>query len=123
MFHYLHHYLDFYKQLEILTPQWRARLDAIVPAAWHPQFRQLIRYFISRYWLQAVSDYDLISRVKFTVISCLVIKALGGSFPETAQLYSKEIENDSDNVNAILDGTYTSPAFTDIGLLGLLLED
>ena len=115
--------LDFYKQLEILTPQWHDRLDAISPTAWVPQFRPLIRYFVSRYWLQAVSDYDLIGRVKLTIISCLVIKALGGNFQETAQLYSKEIENDPDNVDAILDGAYTAPAFADIGLLGLLLED
>ena len=39
----------------------------------------------------------------------------------TAQLYSKEIENDADNVDAILDGAYTHPAFTDDKLLGWLL--
>lgn len=115
--------LDFYKQLEILTSQWQDRLDTISPTTWLPQFRPLIQYFISRYWLQAVSDYDLISRVKLTIISCLVIKALGGNFNETAQLYSKEIENDPDNIDAILDGAYTAPAFADIGLLRLLLED
>lgn len=115
--------LDFYKQLEILTPRWQDRLDTISPTTWLPQFRPLIQYFISRYWLQAVSDYDLISRVKLIIISCLVIKALGGNFHETAQLYSKEIENDPDNIDAILDGAYTASAFADIGLLGLLLED
>lgn len=119
----IHAILDFYQQLEILTPQWQNRLNSISPTSWVPQFRPLVQYFVSRYWLQAVSDYDLISRTKLTVISCLVIKALGGDFLETAQLYSKEIENDPDNVNSILDGAYTAPAFADIGLLGLLLED
>ena len=56
-------------------------------------------------------------------VSCLVLKSLGGSLAETAQLYSKEIENDADNIDAILDGAYTDPALADIGLLGLLLED
>lgn len=115
--------LEFYKDLEILTPQWHKRLDCICETPWQPQFRALAVYFISRYWLQAVSDYDLISRVKLTVVSCLVIKALGGNLTETAQLYSKEIENNADNIDAILDGAYSSPALTDIGLLGLLLED
>ena len=27
-----------------------------------PQYKALFRYFINRYWLQAVSDYDLIGR-------------------------------------------------------------
>jgi len=119
----MHAILDFYQQLEILTPQWQNRLNSISPTSWVPQFRPLVQYFLSRYWLQAVSDYDLISRTKLTVISCLVIKALGGDFPETAQLYSKEVENDPDNMDSILDGAYTAPAFADNGLLGLLLED
>ena len=68
-----------------------------------------------------MSDYDLVGRVKLVVVSCLLISGLGGDFVQTAQLYSKEIENDADNVEAILDGAYTSPALTDAKLLGLLL--
>ncbi len=115
--------LAFYSSLEILTSQWRQRLKSHSPALWTEDFRPLVRYFINRYWLQAVSDYDLVGRVKLIVLSCLVIKSLGGDLIETAQLYSKEIENDKDNIDAILDGAYTSPALTDIGLLGLLLEE
>ena len=70
-----------------------------------------------------MSDYDLIGRVKMIVVSCLLIHYLGGDFVATAQLYSKEIENDVDNVEAILDGAYTSPALTDVNLLSLLLND
>ena len=115
--------LEFYQQLEILSPQWLQRLRAPEPKPWQESFRQLIRYFIERYWLQAVSDYDLVGRIKLIVVSCLVIKVLGGDLQQTAQRYSKEIENDADNIDAILDAAYTSPALTDIGLLGLLLEE
>ena len=62
-------------------------------------------------------------RVKFIIASCLVIRNLGGDLRDTAQLYSKEIENDADNLDAILDGAYTSPALADLSLLGLLLEE
>jgi hypothetical protein len=55
------------------------------------------------------------------VISCLVIHELGSDYVSTAQLYSKEIENSIDNVEALLDGAYTCEAFTDSRLLGLLL--
>ena len=39
----------------------------------------------------------------------------------TAQLYSKEIENSDENVDALLDAAYAHPAFTDDRLLGALL--
>ena len=115
--------LDLYKELEILTPQWRAMLDQPpCNAPWTPQHRALARYFIDRYWLQALSDRDLVGRVKFILTSCLVVRALGGDLAQTAQLYSKEIENDADNVNTLLDAAYTAPALADVQLLGLLLS-
>ena len=87
---------------------------------WHTGFFPLVKYFVERYWLQAVSDYDLISRVKFMISACLLICYLGGEFMQTAQLFSKEIENDPDNLEAILDGAYTDPSLTDVHLLSLL---
>ncbi len=111
----------FFSQLEILTPQWADRLKSPGAPRFPENVRQLLRYFIERYWLQAVSDYDLVCRVKFMVISFLVICSLGGNFMETAQLYSKEIENSAENVDSLLDAAYSHPAFTDDKLLGLLL--
>ena len=116
-------FLGFFQNLEILTPQWSARLSAPSPSPlWHDGFFALIRYFIERYWLQAVSDYDLVCRVKFFVAACLLIYLLGGDFTEAAQAFSKEIENDPNNLESILDGAYTSPALTDVHLLSLLLN-
>ena len=113
----------FLEELEILTPQWERLLGNPCPIRWNETFRNLARYFVERYWLQAVSDYDLLCRVKFILISCLLIRILGGDTVQTAQLYSKEIENSSENVDALLDAAYAHPAFTDDRLLGLLLED
>ena len=115
-------FLDFFKELEILTPAWQARLAAPAPGQWSDTYRSLIRYFLMRWWLQAVADYDIISRAKLTVAACLVIHALGGDTVQTAQAFSKEIENDPDNIDAILDGAYCSPALTDVQLLSLLLN-
>lgn len=113
--------LNFFSNLEILTEDWGNLLRSPAPVSWNEAHLRLARYFVDRYWLQAVSDYDLVSRVKLAIISCLVIKTLGGDLCRTAQLYSKEIENDIDNIESILDGAYESPAFTDDKLLGLLL--
>lgn len=116
--------LEFFRGLEILTPQWKNRLEAPAESLlWKPEIRNLACYFVDRYWLQAISDYDLLCRVKFIITCCILVTALGGDLLETAQLFSKEIENDPDNVEKILDGAYTSPALTDANLLGLLLEN
>ena len=115
--------VSFFRELEILTPQWAARLDAPAPGPWQRTYLTLARYFVDRYWLQAVSDYDLVSRVKLAIVSCLLIRHLGGDLTATAQGYSKEIENDADNVDALLDAAYTAPAFTDARLLSLLLAE
>ena len=114
--------ISFFRSLEILTDGWEKRLRTPSPAGWDSRTANLVRYFIERYWLQAVSDYDLYSRVKFMVIACLLLRELGGDFEKTAQLFSKEIENDTDNMDTLLDAAYSHPAFTDAKLLGMLLE-
>ena len=113
--------LNFFKDLEILTPAWAVRLDTPSPTQWESRHLTLARYFVDRYWLQAISDFDLVSRVKLAIISCLVVKFLGGDLIETAQAYSKEIENSIENVEAILDAAYENPIFSDAVLPGLLL--
>ena len=115
--------LRFFSNLEILTDTWKARLSAPQDAPWAEGYRNLARYGIQRYWLQAVSDYDLVCRVKFIVTSCLMVKILGGDLLPTAQCYSKEIENSAENMDALLDAAYESPAFTDDKLLWLLLNE
>ena len=114
--------VDFFLELELLTPEWEAMLRSPVPGPWDDHTLAFARYLVQRYWLQAVSDYDLYSRVKFVIIACLLVKQLGGDIFRTAQLFSKEIENDVENVEAILDGAYGHPAFTDDKILGMLLK-
>lgn len=114
--------LDFYEGLDILTDTWRDRLA--VPrgdGAWDERLRKLARYGVERYWLQAVSDFDIAGRAKMVVLSCVLVHLLGGDLVQTAQLYAKEIENSDENVDAILEGAYSSPALTDDRILGLLL--
>ena len=51
----------------------------------------------------------------------ILLRLMGGDPVQTAQLYSKEIENSAQNVDALLDGAYSAPALTDRRLLGWLL--
>ncbi|MBQ6852085.1 MAG: flagellin lysine-N-methylase [Oscillospiraceae bacterium] len=114
---------DYFKTLEILTDEWSSILEAgPQPPRWTSAHRALARYFINRYWLQSVWDYEPAIRIKLTAAACLMVSAIKGDPIKTAQLFSKEIENDPDNVEAILDDAYASPALTDAFLLGLLLR-
>lgn len=76
-------------------------------------YEQLMVYFIYRYFMKAVYDYDLISKVKFGVVSTLVIRCVDYSrwlpgkelpledFIWLAHLYSKEIEHSDENMEAL----------------------
>lgn len=112
---------DFFLDLEILTQRWENKLKTASGVCRFSQVhRALARYFVLRYWLQACFDFDLVSRAKLAVTACLLNASLDGDPIENAQLFSKEIENDPDNLDAVLDAAYTSPAFTDAALLHLL---
>lgn len=111
----------FFRKLEILTPRWERLLEAVQAQPLPRAVIPMTRYLVSRYWLHAVSDLDLYGRVKFITVSAVLVGSLGGDFEANAQLWSKEIENDAQNVDAILDGAYTSDALSDGKLLGLLL--
>ncbi len=77
------------------------------------QYEQIMVYFVYRYFMKAVYDYDLISKVKFGVVSTLVIRCVDYSrwlikrelllsdFVWLAHLYSKEIEHSDENMEAL----------------------
>ena len=113
---------EFFAELDVLTVEWTQLLSQVTEPHLSPLTGNLAVYLLDRYWLQAVSDYDLYCRVKFILITCLLVGSLPGDFVWNAHLYSKEIENDFENLEAILDGAYSSPIFTDARLLGYLLE-
>lgn len=115
-------FFAFFQALEILTPQWAALLERHCRPRFPDEMSALARYLVERYWLQAISDFDLLGRVKFILISCLLVGSLPGNFIENAQLFSKEIENDADNVDAILDAAQSARCFTDDKLLGMLFD-
>ncbi len=112
--------IQIHQGLEILTPRWSQRLQVMDPH-WPEELRAMARYGVERYWLQAVSDWDIVSRARLTVAGCVLVGLLGGDVIETAQLWSKEIENSPENMDAILDGIYLDRGLTDEKLLALLL--
>ena len=49
-------FLNVFRELEILTPKWRKRLEEPSPRKLAQSDRAMLRYLISRYWLQSISD-------------------------------------------------------------------
>ncbi len=111
----------YYRGLELLTDRWQEKLSALGTPVWDARLCRIAQYAVCRHWYQAVSDWDLSCRVKLLLSGCALIVRLTGSLAENAQLWSKEIENSTENINALLDGAYTEPALTDANLLGLLI--
>lgn len=111
---------EFYQSLDLLTERWPRKLAQLGEAVWDRKLWKLAQYAVCRHWYQAVSDWDLSCRVKMLLSACALLARLEGDLTENAQLWSKEIENSAENLDAILDGAYTEPALTDANLLGLL---
>ena len=78
------------------------------------EYEHLMVYFIFRYFMKAVYDYDVSARVKFAVVSTLMIKELdvvrwiknNKNFTtddqvEVAKMYSKDIEHSEENVESL----------------------
>lgn len=76
------------------------------------EYEHILVYFIFRYLLKAVFDYDVLSKVKLAVVSYIIIKQMdiakwlknGKEFTfrdriKNAVLYSKEVEHCQDNID------------------------
>ena len=111
---------DCYRELDLLTDRWKEKLDSLTEARWDEGLCRIAQYGICRHWYQAVSDWDLTSRVKLLLSGCALTARLPGALADNAQLWSKEIENSTQNLDALLDGAYTQPGLTDANLLALL---
>ena len=111
---------EYYLGLDLLTRRWRELLGNPAAPEWEEGLCRMAQYGVCRHWFQAVSDWDLCCRVKMILSGCALLARLPGPLVQKAQLWSKEIENSAQNLDALLDGAYAEPALTDANLLGLL---
>ena len=110
---------DFFASLEILTQTWPALLAQAAARPLHPLTRSLARYLTERYWLRQDLGDDW-GKGGFILACCLLVSALGEDFIENAQLFSKEVENCAENMDALMDAVYDHPAFSPENLTALL---
>ena len=77
------------------------------------KFQNICAYFIFRYFMKAIFDYDLLAKVKFTILSYLIIKDLSmkrwiekgkltdDDIMEISYMYSKDIEHLEENIETL----------------------
>lgn len=94
------------------------------------EYEQLMVYFIFRYFITAAYDCDLLTKVKFSVVSFIVIKRLHASLDahkkeqrtEISQKYSKETEHSAYNMDFLFRSMKKSRYYGIHNLINILSE-
>ena len=101
-------FIDFLTTLDYLDSGWVDVLNNFSENELRDDIKleQIAVYFVYRYFLKAVFDCDVFSKLKFMALSVATINALSvpcGSIFESARRYSVEIEHNEENVDLIYD--------------------
>ncbi len=101
------------QDLDILEPDWLALLRQWEQSPELPGFdpqdpersERVAVYFAFRYLLKAVNDGDLLGRAQLCALGVLVTDRLSRfvGLPEALRLFSREIEHNEDNLDALLE--------------------
>ena len=99
------------------------------------EYEHLIVYFIFRYFMKAVFDYDVYSKVKMAVVSYLMIKEIGvyrwsknnevftkKDQEEVMRMYSKDIEHSDENMESLYETFESANVFSEDELLIMLMN-
>lgn len=100
---------DCLAELECLEEDWPWLLRQTAAAEPKPQretlLERIVVYFAFRYLLKCVNDGDLLSRAQLCVFSVLTVERLAAvcGLPEALRRFSREIEHDEENLEALLE--------------------
>lgn len=93
-------FFDVFRNPELINPEWIYKIDhAEIKSVSNEIFNENIAsYFIFRYFLTAVNDYDILSKIKMAVIGVLIVTYFGED-SWTIHLWSKETEHSQYNMD------------------------
>lgn len=93
-------FFDVFKNPELINPEWEKKVDnpVVKPVSDSVANENIIMYFLYKYFLQAVYDLDVLSKVKMAVIGVLV-NTYFGEDSWTIHLWSKETEHSQYNMD------------------------
>ncbi|MDM0937092.1 flagellin lysine-N-methylase [Clostridium perfringens] len=100
------------------------------------KFKNILVYFIFRYFMKAIFDYDMSAKIKLAIISTLMIKELvvvrfienNNEFTEedmveVSRIYSKDIEHSDENIENLQEIFETEGIFEVDEILPMLMND
>lgn len=93
-------FFDVFRNPELINPQWIDRVNngKVKPVSDEIFNENIASYFIFRYFLTAVNDYDVLSKIKMAVIGVLIVTYFGED-SWTIHLWSKETEHSQYNMD------------------------
>lgn len=93
-------FFDVFRNPELINPQWLERVEngSAKPVSNEVFNENIASYFIFRYFLTAVNDYDVLSKIKMAVIGVLIVTYFGED-SWTIHLWSKETEHSQYNMD------------------------
>ncbi|MBO3324586.1 flagellin lysine-N-methylase [Clostridium perfringens] len=100
------------------------------------KFKNILVYFIFRYFMKAIFDYDVSAKIKLAIISTLMIKELAvvrfiennnefteEDMVEVSRIYSKDIEHSDENIENLQEIFETEEIFEVDEILPMLMND
>lgn len=156
-YHNMHEFFKVFKELKHINPNDPLGLDDVLRYFWKSddddelylakhkhfnkyyedkmyKFENLLVYFVFRYFMKAVFDYDVSAKVKTAVVSYLMIKELfvlrwikNGEFTDEdavdiMHMYSKDIEHLEENIETLAEVFKTNYVFKVDELLNILMN-
>lgn len=117
---YMKNWISIYQQLDFMDPQIEQIFYKMEEMPFHKDKKKmkesyvehLMSYFIYRYFMKSCEDDNLVDKVKFAILSCLMIEKMNEycqehdmrkSPVEIARIYSKEIEYSQENMDTIFE--------------------
>jgi len=98
------------------------------------KFENILVYFVFRYFMKSVFDYDVAAKVKTAVVSYLMIKQLcvvrwiesgelsDEDIVDISHTYSKDIEHLEENIDTLADIFKMNPVFREDRIINILIN-
>lgn len=117
---YIKNWISIYQELDFMDPQIQEMFCGMEKRPFvikeegidESYVEHLMSYFIYRHFMKACEDNNLIDKVKFAILSCLIIEQMNQycienhilkTPQEMARVYSKEIEYSQENMDVIFE--------------------
>lgn len=121
-------FVSVFRDFEPIDESWTnalSRLRGKKPVVNEKYLTSILIYFIWRYFMKALFDGDVLSKINLAVISAAMIATMAkdtdlASYVTAAKLYSKEIEYSEENLAAMEEMSFTESGFSAENLIALL---